>query len=177
MQLPLFAPSHHRKPWFRRKHHHHPLVQRKLRQFGLSTSEWQYRRACNKSNLLGFEPDEPTIPLGFSFDRRHADEIVSQVDSLHRYHQYSILHGSQFLSTGRNQQVIDQALVAAADLRATYKATDLSLSPKVSISPYVLHSVDDPVVDTGAFLSLTPNPSDFVGPIKTLDLSSLEGLG
>jgi hypothetical protein len=110
IDLLIIAPSHHRKPRFRRKHHHHPLVQRELHQFGLSASEWQYRRACYKADLLGFEPDEPMSPLGFSFDRSLADENVSKLDHLYHYHQYSILHGSQFLSTARNQQVIDQSI-------------------------------------------------------------------
>jgi hypothetical protein len=74
-----------------------------------------------------------------------------------------------------------QALVAATDLKATYKAVDMSRFPKGGTTPYILHAVDDPnlpvIVDTGASISLTPNIFDFIGPIRPPSTQKLLGIG
>jgi hypothetical protein len=59
----------------------------------------------------------------------------------------------------RTSRMTNQALVAATDLRASYKSFDMSKFSK----------------GTSA-ISLTPHISDFIGPIKTPDLKSLHAL-
>jgi hypothetical protein len=57
----------------------------------------------------------------------------------------------------------------------------MSRYPEVARTPFVLHAVDDAtipiIIDTGASISITPNISDFVGPIRPPSIDRLQGLG
>ena len=85
------------------------------------------------------------------------------------------------ISSLSQQRCLESALVAARDLSATFKLADLSWSPPQSRQQFILNLADNHhipvVIDTGASVSLTPNASDFIHPIKPTKLSSLQGLG
>jgi hypothetical protein len=117
----------------------------------------------------------------FSCDPLEADRLLNRLDPSEYYHRFSTVTDSSFLLTSTEVILQKQALVAAADLRATFNATDNSGFPIPTSQPYVLYTADDShlpvVVDTGASISISPNISDFVGPITKPFCESLQGLG
>jgi hypothetical protein len=118
---------------------------------------------------LSWNVDSEPQHIPYNYDPRIADALLTRLDPLGYYRQLKILSGNSFLATVQSSRQHRQALVAAADLRATYKAADMARFPKVTSEPYVMQVVGDPhlpvVMDTGASISVTPNTSDFVGPI------------
>jgi hypothetical protein len=109
------------------------------------------------------------------------DSTLSRLDPLEQFSLFPTLVNSSFLTSEQSGRKHKQALVAAADLRAIYKAVDTTRFPTVSGQPYVLHTLDEShisvVVDTGASISVSPNISDFVGPIEPPIAKTLQGLG
>jgi hypothetical protein len=140
-----------------------------------------YRQRQIALEALPWLEDTATDPETPTFDPISADSILKKLDPLDYHYPFSTLSNGSFLHTVRENRIEKQALVAAADLRASYKATKMARFPRGASAPYGLHTVNDPhipvVVDTGASISLTPNISDFIGPIKAPNLKSLHGLG
>jgi hypothetical protein len=126
------------------------------------------------------EESESTL-INFQYDAKMAEEIIFRLNPLDYHHRFSTLQQGGFLATKKELDFEKRALVAAADLRDTYKATDMLWTSESMMKPYVLHTQDDPhlpiVVDTGASATLTPNVSDFIGPINPPNFSSLQGRG
>jgi hypothetical protein len=60
--------------------------------------------------------------------------ILSSLDPLEHYCRLLTLMNSSFLTSIQSDQLHQQALVAAADLRVTYKAADMSRFPKLRVS-------------------------------------------
>jgi hypothetical protein len=109
-----------------------------------------------------------TPSTGFSFD---PDCLLKRIDPLDYYRRFSTFTSSSFLTTTTESSVRKQVMVAAADLRATFKAARSTQLSITDWQPYVYHTVDDAkipvVVDTGASVSVIPLLSDFVGLITS----------
>jgi hypothetical protein len=137
---------------------------------------------CQESDLQRLPWGEDTVsnPSQFHFNPLLADSILCHLDPLTFYRHLITISSNSYLTSVQASRLHQQALVAAADLRATYRVSGMSRFPIGASNPYILHTVDVPsipvVVDTGASNSITPNASDFIGPIKTPDLKSLQGL-
>jgi hypothetical protein len=79
----------------------------------------------------------------FSFDPVETDCLLERLDPLDYYRRFSAFNSSSFLTPTTESSVRKQVLVAAADLKATFKA---ARSTQLSITdgqPYVYHTVDD----------------------------------
>jgi hypothetical protein len=113
---------------------------------------------------------EGTIRSQAEFDSRVADDLLERLNPLEYYQRFMTVTGDGFLKTMSEKKFQQQALIAATDLTATYKASKHLYGQSIGNRRYVLEAVDDlriPVVlDTGASVSVTPNISDFIGEIK-----------
>jgi hypothetical protein len=113
-------------------------------------------RHCQDISLEGLQWGEDTVtdPSEPSFDPLVADMVISRLDPLEYFHRLTTISSGSYISTMQDSRTRDQALVAATDLRATYKTSDMSRFSKAASTPYVLHTVDDQhipvIVDTGA---------------------------
>lgn len=179
LALPLKPPwQDHRNA---RKYHHYALLQRESRQM-CSVRKWKRLIAQKALDDLPWLDENPEISFqSYRFERSEVTEFLDRLDPLSHYQVLKSLSSDSMLLTVCEQKKKEAALVAAADLRATYKAADLSWSPPVVSKQFVLHTVEDSrvpvVIDTGASVSLTPNFKDFIGPVSPPDLKSLQGLG
>lgn len=170
-----------RKP--KRTPAHFSLIQREQRRFG-SVKSWFYYVRQEELDLIPWEQDlstTSTTPQALVFHSKEVDDLLERLDPLEYYQRFSTLTSSSFLSTMMESNHKKQVLVAAADLRSSFKATKSNPLVLSDSNPYILNAVDDTnlpiVVDTGASISVTPNIGDFVGPIKTSCCGSLQGLG
>ncbi|KAG7349585.1 reverse transcriptase RNA-dependent DNA polymerase [Nitzschia inconspicua] len=205
LQRPLPAPSWELScglalptvpPWrlthkrSRRFHHHYGLLlreQRRSRNFPPkiipSTRPTSYLWEFNDPLLWDFDDDDPhespTVSPGF--DSKFADDLFKRLHPLDYFLHLRALHDDSLLTTVKQKEIAQAAMVAATELRATYKVSDLKWSPELPSRQFVLHTTDPScvpvVIDTGASVNLTPFASDFVGPIQPPDLKSLQGLG
>jgi hypothetical protein len=163
----------------KRKQLHFSFIQREQNRNQNARNWKQYR----KTKLDRIPWGEETISTGqdFVFDPLEADRLLDRLDPLEYYHRFSTFTNSSFLTTSTETTLQKRALVAAADLRATFKASDHSGFPLPTSQPYVFHTADDShlpvVVDTGASISISPNISDFIGTIKKPSCETLQGLG
>jgi hypothetical protein len=109
------------------------------------------------------------------------DKLLEKISPIAQYRYLRTVQSSSMISSLSQQRRLESALVAARDLNATFKLADLSWSPPQSRQQFILNLADNHhipvVIDTGASVSLTPNASDFIHPIKPTKLSSLQGLG
>jgi hypothetical protein len=124
---------------------------------------------------------DPVPSQMFVFDPAEVDMLLTHLDPLKYYRRLSTVTSNAFLSTTRKEINQKRALVAAADLRATFNAAKSKYQTSLESCPYVLEAVDDSkipiVVDTGASISITPNVTDFIGQIRKASCESLQGLG
>jgi hypothetical protein len=164
----------------KRKQPHFFFIQREQNRLQ-NARNWKLHYRKTKLNRIPWGEDMESNKQDFSFDPLEADRILHRIDPLEYYHHFSTVTDGSFLSTSTEITLQQRALVAAADLRATFKAADNSGFPIPTSQPYVLHTADDShlpvVVDTGASISISPNVSDFVGPITKPFCESLQGLG
>jgi hypothetical protein len=181
MSLPKAPPWQHQCQHRRRRNYHHYFLVR-----------CELRRALSLPTL----PDLPWEDENDVLDIVHPShickihpikstevdkllEIISPIDKYERYLQ--TVRSSSMISSVSQTWRLELALVAACDLSATFKLADLSWSPPQSRQQFILNLADNhhiPVaIDTGASVSLMPNASDFIQPIKPTNLSSLQGLG
>jgi hypothetical protein len=162
LALPLDPPWHIQRK-IKRKDRHYSFIQREQRRVG-NVRSWY--RLCQDATLEGLPWGEDTVsdPSKPCFDPLVADKVISRLNPLEYFHRLNTITSGSYIATKRDSRVRDQALVAATDLRATYKAADMSRFSKVASTPYVLHTVDDHhipvIVDTGASISISPNASD-----------------
>jgi hypothetical protein len=172
-------------PWMpprirERKQPHFSFIQREHNQYQNSRNWKPHYRQEALDRIPWCEDTVPTAPI-FFLDAFDTDRLLTRLDPLDDFHRLITLHNPSFLTITWNNQSHQHALVAATDLRATYKTADMSRFSKGASKPYVLHTVDDTdipvVVDTGASVRVTPLVSDFVGPITKLSSQSLQGFG
>jgi hypothetical protein len=123
--------------------------------------------------MLPWEQDLCTTTMTskcLDFYPQEADDLLEKLNSLEYFQRFSTLTSSSFLTTKTEIDQKKQVLVAAADLKSSFKAVKSNQFVLSDDNPYVLNAVDETkvpiVVDTGASISVTPNISDVVGPIK-----------
>ncbi|KAG7370589.1 reverse transcriptase RNA-dependent DNA polymerase [Nitzschia inconspicua] len=165
-------------PW---RHTYRP-PRRRLFQFSLLLRVERRPHRFPPCISLPWLPDEASPPLApFRFCSHEADSLLARLPPLQHFLHLQSLHGDGFLQTVSQRRSTRAAFVAAASLRSTFKAADLSWSPPSLTNQYILHLFDDSVipvvVDTGASVNITPDINDFIGPISPPDLPSLQGLG
>jgi hypothetical protein len=177
--LPLDPPWQHVRKVKRPQNHFH-FLSRERRRVGSAQACILQQQAIALDSLQWSDEtvSDPVIP---TFDSVRADDVIKRLDPQAYHRRLSTFSDRSYLTTVRANKQENQVLVAATDLRASFQATEMSKFPQGTRSPYVLHTVDDPhlpvVVDTGASISLTPNVSYFVSPIKVRILSLCMGWG
>ncbi|KAG7341319.1 hypothetical protein IV203_023270 [Nitzschia inconspicua] len=126
-----------------------------------------------------YDASPPLAPFRFSF--YEADSLLARLPTLQHFQNFKALHVDYLIQTFSQRCSTHTAFVAAASLRSTFKAVNLSWSPPLLTNQYILHLFDDSVipvvVDTGASVNITPDINDFIGPISPPNLPSLQGLG
>jgi hypothetical protein len=164
----------------KRRQPHFSFIQRDRNRYQNSRN-WKLRYRQEALDRIPWGEDTTSDTPNFAVDAFDVNRLLNRLDPLDAFHRLTTLHNPSYLTTTRSIHSHQQALVAATDLRATYKAADISRFSKVASEPYVLHTVDDPhipvIVDTGASISVSPNVSDFVGRIKPPTTQKLLGLG
>ncbi|KAG7369081.1 reverse transcriptase RNA-dependent DNA polymerase [Nitzschia inconspicua] len=164
-------------PW---RHTYRPPRRRLAQFFLLRRVERRLHRfpPCITLPWLSDDASPPLAP--FRFSSCEADSL-DRLPPLQHFQHFQALHGDRLIQTVSQRRSTEAAFVAAASLRSTFKAADLSWSPPSLTNQYILHLFDDSVipvvVDTGASVSITPDINDFIGPISPPDLPSLQGLG
>ncbi|KAG7373658.1 reverse transcriptase RNA-dependent DNA polymerase [Nitzschia inconspicua] len=165
-------------PW---RHTYRP-PRRRLAQFSLLRRVERRLHRFPPCITLPWLSDDASPPLApFRFSSCEADSLLDRLPPLQHFQHFQALHGDRLIQTVSQRRSTQAAFVAAASLRSTFKAADLSWSPPSLTNQYILHLFDDSVipvvVDTGASVSITPDINDFIGPISPPDLPSLQGLG
>ena len=127
--------------------------------------------------------------MPMSFEQRVSD-FVKSFDPSSLPRQLALLQclGTTRKSARKRKKKTISAFIAALNLREEYGSADSSVRADSSTNAYDRRSselsiywskhADEPpiVIDTGASVSLTPQPEDFVGPIRPPSLKSLQGL-
>jgi hypothetical protein len=133
-----------RGPWkpprkLQRSQRQNPFVQVEQRRF-CSDQSWVRRQQETALSRLPWSEEPEYCQANSIFDPLEAESILSRLDPLVQYGLFSTLVNSSFLTSKQSVWKHKQALVAAADLRATYKAVDTTRFLTVSGQPYNLTS-------------------------------------